>query len=164
MESLQEYMNEYRRQLAQGAIQKAYRGLMEYIMALRTHWASRYPDDAVSALYLGYMDMTYFALFPPAIAARKLKVAIVFVHEAFRFEVWLVGKNRQVQAAYWKLFRDSGWGKYHIAQLAPGVDAIVEHVLVQDPDFGDLEALTAQIESGTLRFIGDVEGFLAANR
>ena len=30
-----------------------------------------------------------------------------------------------------------------------------------DPDFGDLEALTAQIEAGTMRFIRDVEGFLA---
>ena len=33
MASLQEYLNEYRKQLEKGAIQKAYKGLMEYIMA-----------------------------------------------------------------------------------------------------------------------------------
>jgi len=37
MESFHEYMNEYKKQLEKGIIQKAYKGLMEYIMALRTH-------------------------------------------------------------------------------------------------------------------------------
>ena len=38
MESLQEEMLEYRRQLDKGVLQKAYRGLMEYIMGLRTYF------------------------------------------------------------------------------------------------------------------------------
>ena len=37
MESFQDYVDEYRRQMEKGVIQKAYRGLMEYIMGLRTH-------------------------------------------------------------------------------------------------------------------------------
>jgi hypothetical protein len=37
MESFHEYINEYRKQLEKGAIQGAYKGLMEYIMSLRTH-------------------------------------------------------------------------------------------------------------------------------
>ena len=35
MESFQEYMPEYKKQLKKGSIQKAYKGLMEYIMGLR---------------------------------------------------------------------------------------------------------------------------------
>ncbi|MFC1984026.1 DUF7000 family protein [Chloroflexota bacterium] len=37
MESLHACMNEYRKQLEKGYIQNAYKGLMEYIMGLRTH-------------------------------------------------------------------------------------------------------------------------------
>jgi len=78
MDSLQEYMKEYRIQLGKGAIQKAYKGLMEYIMALRTHFSKNIPDFAPGNIYHGYMDMTYFPLSPKSLKSRKLKIAVVF--------------------------------------------------------------------------------------
>ena len=75
-----------------------------------------------------------------------MKVAIVFVHEAFRFEAWLAAVNKQVQGKYWKMIRESGWDQYHLIIPPKGNDAILEHVLVAYPDFGDLDALTMQIE------------------
>ncbi len=104
--------------------------------------------------------MTYFSFFPERLKDRKLKIAVVFVHEAFRFEVWLAGYNKQVQTKYWKLFMASGWAKYRIVPTTQGVDSILEHVVVDAPDFRDLGALTRQIEKGTLRFIKDVEEYL----
>ncbi len=164
MESIQEYVNEYKKQLEKGDIQKAYKGLMEYIMDLRTHFKALYPDYFVSgSIYYGYMDMTYFSFFPDSIKQRGLKVAIVFIHETCRFEVWLAGFNKQVQTKYWKLFKESGWNKYHLVANTKGVDSIIEHVLVDNPDFSDLEILTKQIEGETLTFIRDVESFLSAH-
>jgi hypothetical protein len=162
MGSFHEYINEYRKQLEKGVIQKAYKGLMEYIMDLRTYFKNKYPDYFVSgSIYYGYMDMTYFSFIPESLKQRKLKTAIVFVHESFQFEVWLAGVNKQVQSQYWKLFKESGWNKYHIVPTTKGVDSIIESVLVANPDFSDLDALTKQIESATLKFIEDVESFLA---
>ncbi|HEY6074164.1 MAG TPA: hypothetical protein VIV15_12445 [Anaerolineales bacterium] len=162
MELLHEYTEEYRKQLEKGAIQKAYKGLMEYMMGLRTFFKNKYPDYSVSgSLYYGYMDMTYFSFFPDSLKERGLKVAIVFLHEAFRFEVWLAGYNKQVQSKYWNLFKESNWKKYPLVASTEGADSILESVLVDDPDFSDLEALTSQIEKGTLKFIKDVEGFLS---
>jgi hypothetical protein len=162
MESLHEYIVEYRKQLEKGAIQKAYRGLMEYIMDLRTYFKSKYPDYSVSgSIYYGYMDMTYFSFTPESLKQRRLKTAIVFIHDTFRFEAWLAGYNKQVQSEYWKLFKESGWSKYHIVSTTKGVDSIIECVLVDNPDFGDLDTLTRQIESASLRFITDVESFLS---
>jgi len=43
MESLQKSMNGYKKQLEKGAVKEAYRGLMEYIMGLRTHFKNKYP-------------------------------------------------------------------------------------------------------------------------
>jgi hypothetical protein len=161
MGSLQEHMNEFRNQLEKGSIQKAYQGLMEYVMGLRTYLQKKYPEYAVSgSIYYGYMDMTYFAFTPKSLKDRKLKIAIVFVYEAFRFEVWLAGNNKAVQEKYWKSFKESGWAKYQIVPSTRGIDAIVEHVAVENPDFSDLDSLTKQIERGTLNFIEDVEHFL----
>lgn len=164
METFHEYMNEYKKQLEKGVIQKAHKGLLEYIMGLRTHFKNEYSDYSVSgSIYYGYMDMTYFAVAPKTLKDRNLKIAIVFLYDPFRFEVWLAGANKQVQAKYWKLIKESDWDQYHLVPTIEGFDSIVEHTLVDHPDFHDLAALTTQIEMGTLKFIEDVENFLKGN-
>lgn len=162
MESLSEFISEYKKQLEKGYIQKAYKGLMSYIMALRTYFQDKYPDYFVSGnIYYGYMDMTYFSFSPQSLKERNLKVAIVFNHEAFRFEVWLSGYNRNVQKQFWKLFEESGWKKYRIVPQDKGVDSVLEYTLADNPDFSDTDKLTSVIEKGTLDFIKDIEDFLS---
>jgi hypothetical protein len=162
MASFQAAMDEYRKQLKRGYIQVAYQTLMDYFRNLRSYFKKTYPDLPVaSSVYYGYMDMTYFAVFPESLKRHKLKIAIVFVHDSFRFEVWLSGLNRDVQARYWKILKDSDWTKYHLAANPRSQDYVLDHPLIDPPDFGDLESLTKQIETGTMEFIRDVEGFLA---
>jgi hypothetical protein len=161
MEPFYAFIPEYRKQLEKGAIQKAYKGVLDYMMGLRVYFESKYPDYFVSgSLYAGYMDMTYFSFIPKSLKERKLKIAVVFLHEAFRFEVWLSGYNRQVQTQTWKLIHESGWDRYRLVPPAKGVDSILEHTLVDGPDFCELDALTTQIEGETLKFIADVERFM----
>ena len=148
--------------MEKGVIQAAYRGLLQYIMDLRTHFKNKYPDYFVSGnIYQGYMDMTYFSFIPESLKQRKLKIAIVFIYDTFRFEVWLGGYNKQIQSKYWKLVKESDWNKYRIPSNIKGLDSIVEYTLVDNPDFSDLDALTKQIEEGTLTFIKDIESFLS---
>jgi arsenate reductase-like glutaredoxin family protein len=42
-----------------------------------------------------------------------------------------------------------------------GVDYILKDILVENPDFNNLDDLTEQIENGTLKFIENVERFLS---
>jgi hypothetical protein len=162
MGSFHESMNEYRKQLEKGVIQKAYRGLMDYLQALRAHFQKAHPEFSVpGSLYFGYMDMSYFSIVPESLKQHNLKIAVVFLHEAFRFEVWLAGANKQVQTKYWEMIKESGWDKYHLVPGTQGYDSIIERVLVDDPDFSDLDILTKKIESGTLEFIKDVENYLS---
>ncbi len=164
METFQDCVHEYKKQLEKGAIQKAYKGLMDYIMGLKTHFNNKFPDAFVSgSLYYGYMDMTYFSVIPEALKKQNLKIAIVFLHEAMRFEVWLSATNKQVQASFWKIIKESGWNQYRLVPTIKGYDSILEHTLAADPDFSDLDALTQQIERETLRFIADVERFLTSH-
>jgi hypothetical protein len=157
-------MDELRKQLANGAIQKAYRALISFMLGLRTFFANKYGEAFVSSLYQGYMDMTYFALFPPALKLRNLKVAIVFNYNAFRFEVWLTARNRKVQRAYWELFRDSQWAEYRVVAPAEGIDSIVECDVTADLDFIDLDTLTSKIENTTAVFIENMESFLSEHQ
>jgi len=162
MKSFQENMKEYQIQLEKGTIKDAYRGLMEYFNFLRVYFKKKYPDHSVSgSVYYGFMDMTYFSFTPKSLKHKKLKIAIVFLHEAFRFEVWLSGYNKKVQTKYWKLIKESNWKKYRIPLSTKGADSIIEYNLIDNPDFNELDKLTKQIEIGTLNFVADVENFLS---
>jgi len=161
MQTIQEDMRRFREQLRLGAIPQAYRALLSYMMDLRTRFGRAHPGWSITALYQGYMDMTYFAVVPPSLKQRHLKVAIVFNYEAFRFEAWLAATNRQVQRQYHALFSSGRWDGDRVTTPATGVDSIVERTLVEDVDFGDSDSLTAQIEANAFRFIDDVERFLA---
>jgi hypothetical protein len=160
MPTFHESMSEYKKQLEKGEIQLAYKGLMEYIMGLKVYIKKEYPDYFVpGGIYYGYMDMTYFSVNPKSLKQRNLKIAVVFIHQAFRFEAWLAGANKQVQQEYWQLIKESGWDQYRLVPTTKGVDSILEHILVDHPDFSDLDALTKKIESETLIFIQDIESF-----
>jgi hypothetical protein len=162
MELFHEYINEYKIQIEKGTINRAYKGLMEYILNLRTYFKNKYPDYFVSgSIYFGYMDMTYFSFYPKSLGRKKLKIAVVFIHESMKFEVWLAGFNKQVQSKYWKMFKESKWDKYHIVSTIKSADSILEHTLVDNPNFRDLDKLTRQIEKETLKFIKDIERFLS---
>ena len=89
-------------------------------------------------------------------------IAIVFVHETFRFKVGLAGYNKQVQMKYGKLLSESDWHKYPIFPTTEGVDSILECTLIENPNFSDNDTLTNQIERSALEFIMDVKGFLSS--
>ncbi|HIH28839.1 MAG TPA: hypothetical protein HA260_03440 [Thermoplasmata archaeon] len=162
MTPFQEDMDEFQKQLKKGNIKEAYRGLIEYVMNLRTYFSKKYPDYCVSgSIYQGYMDMTYFALFPSSLKQLDLKIAIVFNYEAFKFEAWLAARNRKVQRHYWELFKDSHWEEYRLVAPAAGIDSILECDLAKDFDIGNPVALTSRIETATSAFIDNIERFLS---
>ncbi len=161
MPSIQSDVRELRDQLKRGSIQRAYGALIAYMLGLRADYANRYGESAVSGLYQGYMDMTYFALLPPSLKPHGLKIAIVFNYEAFRFEVWLAARNRKVQRQTWELFKDTHWDAYRVIAPATGIDSIVECDLASDFDLGQAETLTSRIENAVAAFTRDMEKFLS---
>jgi hypothetical protein len=93
--------------------------------------------------------------------SKKLKIAVVYLHEEGRFEVWLGGSNRKIQAEYINLMRRKNIGKYKLSQVLPGVDSIIESILVEQPDFDHPEKLRKQIERLTMEFVDDIASMLA---
>jgi hypothetical protein len=164
MKSFQDSVIEYKKQLDKGAIQIAYKGLLEYMMGLKNYLKNKYPDFSIpGSLYQGYMDMTYFALFPGDLKSRKLKIAIVLIHDKMKIEIWLSGINKQIQTKYWNILKTKDLNTYQLTRTLKGADSIIEYVLTDNPDFDDPGALTRQIETGTLKFIKDVNELIKGN-
>jgi hypothetical protein len=160
MNELDKDLKELRRRLDEGMIQRAYRGIISYMSRLRTVLAAQYGGHAVSVLYQGYLDMTYFALIPDNLKKRSLKLAIVFNYESFQFEIWLAARNRRLQHHHWKLFSDAAYTKHTLVAPAAGVDAILKAVLAADYSLGSEDSLTGQIAELVKAFERDVEEFL----
>ena len=161
MKSFSDSVIEYKKQLDKGDIQIAYRGLLEYMKGLKNFFKNKYPDFSVpSSLYQGYMDMTYFALFPEDLKSRKLKIAIVLIHDKIKLEIWLSGINKQIQIKYWNILKSKDLNVYQLPKTLKGAYSIMEYVLTDNPDFNDPGALTRQIESGTLKFLKDIKELL----
>lgn len=156
MKQLSDSIREYTRLLQSDTLITAYTGIIKYMSRLRTYFADKHPDLFPGTFYPGYMDMTYFSLTPASIKNRKLKIAIVYLHREARFEAWLGGVNRQVQSEYIERLEGRSLGRLHLSRVSPGVDSILEEVLVKDPDFDQLETLTQMIEEKTMAFIEDV--------
>lgn len=161
MVSLGEDLRQLQEQLGKGYVPRGYRAIVGYMSRLRGRFAERDSECSVSALYQGCFDMTYFALFPPRLKSRGLKLAIVFDYESFGFEVWLAARNRAVQKRYWELLRDSGWSKHRLVEPAVGVDAIVARFVAEAAALNEPESLSARIEEAASELLGDLERLLA---
>lgn len=160
MESLNNLISEYTDLLKKGMIQKAYKSIIDFMSGLKTYLGKKHYDYTISSLYLGYMDMTYFAFTPDVLKNSKLKIAIVYLHEESRFELWLAAANRQIQADYIDLFSEKDIGSYTLSKIEPGVDAIISAIIVEEPDFENEDELRYKIEIATLEFIEDMIKFL----
>lgn len=154
--ALNDDIREYTKLLKEGAIPRAYRGILSFMSELMRKMSASHPDHAVSALYAGFMDMTYFAITPAELKGKNLKVAVVYLHEDNRLEVWLGGGNRKIQAEYIGKLSGADIGPYTLSRVSPGIDSIIEKRLVEHPDFEDKEVLIRRLEKGVTAFIGDM--------
>ena len=157
-ESLHPYIPDYT-QLKSSNLAKGYKGLMEYLMSLRTYFINQYPAYTIGSFYQGYMDMSYFPITPTPFKSLHLKFGLVYNHEKNSFEIWLLGRNKKVQRKYWELLKNQGLVKYEISKTPQ--DSVIDHVLVENPDFNDLDQLTQILESKTINFIENITKVLA---
>lgn len=153
---MNESFREYVIQLRRGDIQRAYRGIMSFMSALKALLEKQHPGLSSSALYAGYMDMTYFALTPAALKEKGLKIAIVFLHEEACFEIWLAGANRRIQAEQISNLSKKRLGGFSLSAPLPGVDSIISWRPSIIPDFDNPETSMNEIGICFEKFIDDV--------
>lgn len=158
MESLNDKLTEYHKQLQSGTIREAYQALMRFVSTLKNYVQQENPTYQVAGhLHQGTMDITFFAFYTAVLKSEKLKIVVLFNHKDFRFEVWLCGQNKQVQQKYWEIFSGSDWDKCTISAGTKDGFSIVEQVLDSTPDFDDLEGLKKNLSEKISQFVSDIE-------
>jgi hypothetical protein len=162
MKSINNSLMVYKDLLIKGEIQTAYRAIMEFMHQFRNHLNAKYPEYIISGnIYQGYMDMSYFAFTPGSLAEKKLKIAIVFIHESISFEIWLSGVNKKVQEKYWQLLRHRIIKNCLVQDDINGLDYIARKPVTVQIDFEDQYKLKQTIESEVLSFIEEMKLHLA---
>jgi hypothetical protein len=161
MENINKGLYEYGRLLRENDLRKYYKYLIEYIMGLQKHFKEKYQEYEVQKnLYQGYLDLTFFTLTTIQTKQRDLKYAIVFIHDKMQFEVWLSGKNRTIMSKYHDKFSDYDLGNYLLTADEKGMSSIVVSIIVEDPNFDNLNELTNKIDESVISFINEIEKLL----
>ena len=158
--SLSKALQVYHEALNKGDIQKAYRSILSFIFELKTELGQKYPKYAISQVYQGYMDMSYFAITPPELRAKKLKIALIYLHEANRFELWLSANNRKLQKEWIDVLNQVENLDYRVSELGVGIDSIVEYIVHVSPNFEAKESLKQSLAMNIDRFIKAMEGLI----
>lgn len=156
MQSINDNIEEYVKQLKKGQIQKAYKAIMVFMSGLKTYLGVKHPDYVSTSLYFGYMDMTYFAFTPIELKQNNLKIALVYLHVENRFEVWLSGSNKKIQAKYIQQLNNIDIGDFKLSKALPGIDSIIEVKIVEHPNFDQSDALMQDIEQKVIKFTQDI--------
>jgi len=137
------------------------RRLVMYMQELKAFFQKEYnPDFIVRNTYHGSMDYSYLPLTTEELRKQKLKFVIILNLKLMRFEICLSGQNKSIRKKYWELFKGSSWDKYHLAESIDDSLSIIDHVIVEKPDFDHVTSLTQQIERESLIFINEIRGIL----
>jgi hypothetical protein len=161
MKTLNQLINEYTDLLKQGELQKAYKGIIDFINDLRIDLTKRFPEYEMGNLYQGYMDMTYFPMNSKDLKEKGLKIAIVYLHGRGDFEVWLCPRNRNNSTKYKTLLDEMIEKNDTLFHDDNNPDSILESTLILNPNFNDQKMLVNIIGQGVERFLSLVIGFLS---
>lgn len=152
-----DYAALYKELLEKGDVQKAYTALIKYVLTLKSHFSKKVDKYSYGNVSQGYMDYTYFSFFDKFLRDKELRFGIVLNHNKVRFELWLMGRNAEVQKKYWNILKATKWNEN---QVAMPKYSVLEVVLVENPNFNNLEDLTQNIENGVICISEEIIDYL----
>ncbi len=138
-----------------------YHQLISYMKELRLFFQREYEIIfKLGKVYQGDFKFSYFSLTTEELKKLKLKFVIILNHKKRHFWICLSGQNKSIRKKYWKMFKGSDWGKYHLAESIDDSLSIIDQSIVINPNFDDKKHLTELIEKEALKFINTIKGIL----
>lgn len=153
MKRLNDLIKNYTNYLQTVELQTAYKAIIDFMNNLKNYFKTNFPDYLISGLYQGYMDMSYFSIANQTLKAKGLKIAIVYLHVEGVFEVWLSAQNRKIAKQYIYLAKHLIYNNQKLYHNRENLDAIVESVIIDKPNFENIERLVQLIEDNVSHFI-----------
>lgn len=143
---------------------KDYYELVNFMKYIRSYFIKNYESVySVGKLNHSSKDYTYFSLTPDKFKKEKLKFVIILDHLQHCFTICLSGQNKDVRKQYWNIFKGSDWDKYHLAESIDNSLMIIDHTLVENPNFSNGEDLKTKIKKEASIFIQEMRNVLELN-
>ncbi len=134
-----------------------YHQLIDYMKTLRGFFYKAYETHfKLGNLYLGHPEYSYFSLTTASLKKLKLKFVIILNHNTMGFSICLSGQNKGIRKTYWEMFKGSDWDTYRLAESIDDSLSIIDHTIIENPNFDNKEGLTAHIETEALKFIKNI--------
>jgi hypothetical protein len=150
VESFEKQVQIYRDSMKQGDVPRVYQAIIQFLSLLRKQIHDLDSNIEVGNLYQGYLDMSYFSFVYPAIKAKKMKMAVVYLHADDRFELWLCGRSKTIQRTYHHQWMGQDVHPWTLSTLDKGVDSILHYELLEQPAFNQptktLDELVSHIQ------------------
>lgn len=117
-------------------------------------------DFTFGNVYQGNKNFSYFSLTSHDLKKVKLKFVIILDHVGLRFRICLSGQNKAVRKKYWKLFKNSDWDRFPLVATIENSLSIMDHTLLEQPNFSEMETVYKLIEQEALMFINELRAVL----
>ena len=92
----------YKEQVNKSDIQRMYMFLLKYVMQVKASFEKAFSKEySCGNVSPGYLDFSYFPFYNEYLRDKKLRFGIVLNHSEMRFELWLMGQNKEIQNRYW---------------------------------------------------------------
>ncbi len=158
MKNIDNVLQQYQSEIQKKKIVQAYQFLQRFMMKARADFGSHYKGEyKVGHIAPGYLDYSYFSFFDAELRAKNLRCGIVLNHAALRIEFWLLGQNVKVHKDYWTKLKKTPWNAH---RTTPPQYAILEAVLVEQPDFNKEEELLLDIRTQAIQLVRDIKPLL----
>jgi len=138
-----------------------YHELIAYMKKIRAYFLAEYETEfTFGSIYQGNKDYSYFSLTSEDLKRLKLKFVIIFDHVHLCFKICLSGQNKDVRKKYWNLFHESNWSKYTLATSISESLSIMDHVIVKEASFDNMNSLIEEIEQVSFKFMHELRAIL----
>lgn len=147
----------YKEPLENEYMQEAYITLMRYVAELKAKFSKNYKTGYISFCYLDY---TYFPFSNDYLSNNGIRFGIVLNHKKMQFELWLMGRNAEVQKEYWNILKNTKWNK--------DIDTMPQYLVLEvcienNIDFDNKEKMTVSILRNAITLSKDIQTYLENN-
>ncbi len=135
-------LSEYKKLLRTTNLREGYQEFIKLFHYIRAALEKSMPEYKFQGnIVENGMDYSYFSFTNDRLKEKGLKIAVIFVHKEFQFEVWLSGFNRKWQSKYYDLLKGRNI-PFELTDDPTRKDYILRVTLERSVDISDGDLLT----------------------
>ena len=149
------YIEEYKNIIQTTNLQRAYQEQIKFFRYLRNCLQKEMVDLKFTGnIVENNMDYSYFQITNFNLKQEGLKIVFVFLHQQFKYQIWLSGVNRQEQLKKINMYQKST--NYNLTSNPIKTDYIIRKDVETKFDYNNLEKLINDLKEEIYSFINDI--------